>query len=102
MDALQTRIDALVEWGCSRYEAELRARGELGLPQGPMSFRIVVPTQAPADETRTGRSPHGRLRNFRAMSETKFAGVVAAVWSEGNDPEAREALLDELLRRAAA
>lgn len=48
---------------------------------------------------RTGRSPAGRLRNFRTMSEDKLRQTIAAVTREGNDPDALEALRAERTRR---
>ncbi len=49
--------------------------------------------------TGTGRSGSGRLRNFKAMSNGKLAGVYWEVVAEDDDPEARNALYAEMVAR---
>lgn len=49
--------------------------------------------------TGTGRGPSGRLRNFRAMNDGKLMGVARDLLAEDDDPEAIEAVTDELTAR---
>lgn len=79
-----------------------RAAGD----DAPKPVSTPFRTPAPADDSaaaafplvaahiafQTGRGPTGRLRNFRAMSDTKFYDVAATIRSENNDPEAIEAI----------
>lgn len=55
----------------------------------------------PATALMTGRAGSGKLRNFKAMSDEKFAGVYDAILAEGNDPEAVVAVEAEKARRGA-
>lgn len=46
-----------------------------------------------------GRGPTGRLRNFRAMNDTKLRDTFWAVEAERNDPTALEAIRAEMTER---
>lgn len=61
----------------------------------------ATPAYDPATALMTGRSGSGKLRNFKAMSDEKFAGVLVAVLTEGNDPEAIAAVEAEQNRRTS-
>lgn len=61
---------------------------------------LGVPTvEEHEQQTQTGRSPSGRLRNFGAMNDGKLFGVLQQVERENNDPEALSALRAEAARR---
>lgn len=59
---------------------------------------VANPEMTPANGY-TGRSPAGRLRNFRAMNDTKLTGVYEQVRYEGDDTEALDALRAEMTGR---
>jgi hypothetical protein len=48
-------------------------------------------TPSIGDPASPGRGPSGKLRNFKAMSETKLAGVITDLHAYGQDPEALNA-----------
>jgi hypothetical protein len=69
-----------------------------------VSSASITPTRQHAVSNRgthvqTGRSGTGRLRNFRAMNDIKLCGVWDAVCDEDNDPEAYDAVLEQMLAR---
>lgn len=59
---------------------------------------VVNPEMTPANGF-SGRSPAGRLRNYRAMNNTKLLATYRQVLYEGDDAEALEALKAECISR---
>lgn len=90
----------------SRFRDEEKTEADSLPSAAPVAVEPVVqtaPKPAPPVESTTlhgtGRSGSGKLRNFKAMNDAKFAGVLADVLAEGDDPEAIAAVQAEAARR---
>lgn len=111
---VRQRFDKPVE-ACdlAQFPAYTRAVVTLGDSEGPREAYnqpatldapsiTTTPPSATDDGPRTGRGPSGKLRNFDAMGDAKFAAEAAKVEAENNDPEALEAVRASRASRAGA
>lgn len=64
-----------------------------------MEIDDLPDTQSVSFSQKTGRSPAGRLRNFKAMTSSKLTETFSIVSDENNDEDALSALRKELWNR---
>jgi hypothetical protein len=108
--AVELALEPLAEWLFQQSKLQFETDPESFVHPEPIDVKALLLDVATSDVAtlsavvlpqKSGRGPHGNLRNFAAMKVEKLRAVAIAIAGEHNDAEALLAANAELARRFA-